>query len=124
MRGCIRCSDERLLLFIWGEDTAQVTANCNDTNSFQKRLNLLRMWQEIDNKLIWEYQFESFAAAFSFLNEVAALAAQVNHHPTIINEYTRVRLELTTHDAGNIITELDRQLAEAIDQKWAQGSSE
>ena len=82
------------------------------------------MWQEIDNKLIWEYQFESFAAAFSFLNEVAALAAQFNHHPTIVNEYTSVRLELTTHDAGNIITELDRQLAEAIEQKWAQGSSE
>jgi 4a-hydroxytetrahydrobiopterin dehydratase len=55
---------------------------------------------------------------------VAALAAQFNHHPTIVNEYTRVRLELTTHDAGNIITELDRQLAEAIEQKWAQGSSE
>jgi len=50
---------------------------------FQKRLNFAHMWQEIDNKLIWEYQFESFAAAFSFLNEVAALAAQFNHHPTI-----------------------------------------
>lgn len=78
----------------------------------------------MDNKLICEHQFESFAAAFSFLNEVAGLAEQFNHHPTIVNEYTRVRLELTTHDAGNIITELDRQLAEAIEQKWAQGSSE
>jgi len=81
------------------------------------RLNLLHMWQETDNKLICEQQFESFAAAFSFLNEVAGLAEQFNHHPTIINEYTRVRLELTTHDAGNIITELDRQLAAAIERK-------
>ena len=75
------------------------------------------MWQEIDNKLICEHQFESFAAAFSFLNEVARLAEQFNHHPTIVNEYSRVRLELTTHDAGNIITDLDRQLAEAIERK-------
>ena len=82
------------------------------------------MWQEIDNKLICKFQFESFAAAFSFLNEVAALAEKFNHHPTIINEYTRVQLELTTHDAGNVITELDRELAEAIDQKRAQRPSE
>ena len=81
------------------------------------------MWQEIDNKLICEHQFESFAAAFSFLNEVAGLAEQFNHHPTIISEYTRVRLELTTHDAGNIITDLDRQLAEAIERKLKKPTS-
>ena len=75
------------------------------------------MWQEIDNKLICEHQFESFAAAFSFLNEVAGLAEQFNHNPTSTNQNTRVRLELTTHDAGNIITDLDRQLAEAIERK-------
>ena len=71
----------------------------------------------MDNKLICEHQFESFAAAFSFLNEVAELAEHFNHHPTIFNECSRVRLELTTHDAGNVITELDRQLAEAIERK-------
>ena len=87
------------------------------------RLNLLPMWKEIDNKLICEQQFESFTTAFSFLNEVAALAMQFNHHPTIINEYTRVRLELTTHDAGNVITELDRQLAEAIARQMKKSSA-
>ena len=75
------------------------------------------MWQETDNKLICEQQFESFAAAFSFLNDVAALAEEFNHHPTIINKYNRVRLELTTHDAGNVLTQLDRQLAEAIERQ-------
>ncbi len=108
---------------VWDEGTAQVTANCNDARSPSLRRNLLHMWHEIDNKLICEHQFESFAAAFSFLKEVAGLAEQFNHHPTIINEYTRVRLELTTHDAGNVITDLDRKLAEAIERKLKNHSS-
>jgi len=43
------------------------------------------------------------------------MAERQNHHPTIINTYNRVRLELTTHDAGNTVTEKDRGLARAID---------
>ena len=73
------------------------------------------VWKEIDNKLVWEYCFETFAEAFNFLNEVARLAEEQNHHPTIYNEFTKVRLELTTHDEGHRLTELDFSFARSID---------
>lgn len=43
------------------------------------------------------------------------LAEKMNHHPNWSNVYNRVTVELSTHDAGNIVTEKDRKLAEAID---------
>ncbi len=51
-----------------------------------------------------------------FLSKVAELAEIHGHHPTIINTYNFVRLELNTHDAGGIITEKDKSLAVDIDK--------
>ncbi len=73
------------------------------------------MWQEQNNKLIREFQFDNFIAAFAFLTKVAILAEKHNHHPEIYNVYNKVKLSLSTHDAGNIVTEKDRKLAAAID---------
>ena len=81
----------------------------------------MAMWKEINGKLVCTFKFESFAMAFSFLNEVAALAERLNHHPTIYNEYNLVRLELTTHDAGGVVTPLDWELAQAINETETQG---
>lgn len=39
-----------------------------------------------------------------------------HHHPEWTNVYNRVTIRLSTHDAGNIVTEKDRKLAEAIDK--------
>lgn len=73
------------------------------------------MWQEKDNKLVNEFQFDNFISAFAFLTQVAILAEKHNHHPEIYNVYNRVTLKLSTHDAGDIVTEKDRKLAAAID---------
>ncbi|MDG2311458.1 MAG: 4a-hydroxytetrahydrobiopterin dehydratase [Flavobacteriales bacterium] len=74
------------------------------------------MWKEQDNKLVREYRFQNFVDAFSFLSQVAKLAEIHGHHPTIINTYSYVRLELNTHDAGGVITEKDRSLSVDIDK--------
>ena len=74
------------------------------------------MWKEQDNKLVREYRFQNFVDAFSFLSQVAELAEIHSHHPTIINTYSYVRLELNTHDAGGVITEKDRSLSVDIDK--------
>lgn len=74
------------------------------------------MWQEQDNKLIRNFQFDNFITAFAFLTKVAILAEKHNHHPEIFNVYNRVTLKLSTHDAGDIVTDKDRKLAAAIDQ--------
>jgi 4a-hydroxytetrahydrobiopterin dehydratase len=74
------------------------------------------MWQEIDNKLKKTFVFKDFIEAFGFMTRVALLAEKADHHPWWANVYNKVEIELTTHDAGNIVTEKDRKLAEAIDK--------
>lgn len=73
------------------------------------------MWIEENHKLKKNFQFKNFIEAFSFMTRVAILAEKMNHHPNWSNVYNRVTIELSTHDAGNIVTEKDRKLAEAID---------
>jgi 4a-hydroxytetrahydrobiopterin dehydratase len=74
------------------------------------------MWKEVDNKLIAEFQFEDFVSAFAFMTKVAIVAEKMDHHPFWTNVYNKVTIELSTHDAGNIVTEKDRQLANEIDK--------
>jgi 4a-hydroxytetrahydrobiopterin dehydratase len=73
------------------------------------------MWKEEDNKLQRSFQFKDFKQAIAFMNEVALVADELNHHPWWSNVYNKVEIELTTHDAGNTVTELDHKLATRID---------
>ena len=77
------------------------------------------MWKEDNNQLQASFQFKNFIEAFSFMTEVAFLAEKMNHHPNWQNVYNTVNIALSTHDAGNIVTDKDRELAQAIDQVLA-----
>ncbi|MCC5929592.1 MAG: 4a-hydroxytetrahydrobiopterin dehydratase [Cyclobacteriaceae bacterium] len=72
------------------------------------------MWIEENNRLKTTLQFKDFIEAFSFMTKVALIAEKMNHHPNWSNVYNTVVIELTTHDAGNLVTEKDRKLADAI----------
>ena len=71
-------------------------------------------WMTKNDALVAELEFANFVDAFAFMTDVAALAEAHNHHPEWSNVYNRVTIRLTTHDAGNTITEKDRNLAAAI----------
>jgi 4a-hydroxytetrahydrobiopterin dehydratase len=73
------------------------------------------MWEEEDNKLIRTFEFKDFTEAFGFMTKVAIEAEKADHHPNWSNVYNTVKIELTTHDAGNIVTDNDRNLATKID---------
>ena len=73
------------------------------------------MWKEEHNTLTRTFKFKNFSQAFSFMTQVAIEAEKLNHHPDWSNEYNVVKINLSTHDAGNIITKKDRELAKAID---------
>jgi 4a-hydroxytetrahydrobiopterin dehydratase len=73
------------------------------------------MWTEENNRLKKTFRFKDFQEAFAFMARVAFLAEKHNHHPNWSNVYNTVTIELTTHDAGNIVTEKDHKLAAAID---------
>ncbi|MFD2966054.1 4a-hydroxytetrahydrobiopterin dehydratase [Sphingobacterium bambusae] len=74
------------------------------------------MWKEDNNMLYRQFSFKDFGEAFAFMARVALLAEKHQHHPTLTNSYSKVEIWLTTHDAGNRVTEKDRALAAAIDQ--------
>ena len=74
------------------------------------------MWVEENLKLVNQYKFKDFKEAMVFINEVAKICEEVNHHPEIYNCYNLVKLSLCTHDANDNITEKYRQLARLIDE--------
>lgn len=73
-------------------------------------------WEEKGNALHKSFKFKDFSEAFSFMTRVALLAEQHEHHPQWSNVYNKVDIQLNTHDAGDIVTDKDRKLAEAIDK--------
>ena len=73
------------------------------------------MWKQVKDSLVAELVFKNFVDAFAFMTDVAALAEKHDHHPEWSNVYNRVTIRLTTHDAGNQVTDKDRRLAEAIE---------
>ena len=74
------------------------------------------MWKEENNTLSNEFEFKDFSEAFAFMTRVALEAEKMNHHPTWTNTYNKVTIKLTTHDAGNMVTDKDHKLAKKIDQ--------
>ena len=71
-------------------------------------------WKEESNSLIGHFQFDNFSIAFSFMTQIALLAEKMNHHPNWSNSWNKVDIRLTTHDAGNVITQKDKDLAKGI----------
>jgi 4a-hydroxytetrahydrobiopterin dehydratase len=71
-------------------------------------------WRRKGDALVKEFRFPSFRDAIVFVNRLATIADEANHHPDIDIRYGMVRVGLTTHDSGGI-TEMDLTVAEQID---------
>lgn len=73
------------------------------------------MWIENNDQLYKKFEFKDFSEAFGFMTRVAIEAEKMNHHPLWKNVYNKVEIWLSTHDAGNVVTDKDRELAKKID---------
>lgn len=73
-------------------------------------------WVREGDRLALERRFATFSDAIRFVNDVAALAEEANHHPDFEVHYDTVRLRLWTHDVGGL-TDLDLDLAAAIAER-------
>lgn len=73
------------------------------------------MWKEEKDKLYKKFVFSDFNHAFGFMSRVALLAEKADHHPTWTNTWNTVEIWLSTHDAGNKVTQKDIDLASSID---------
>ena len=71
-------------------------------------------WKRSGNALEKDFQFPSFRDSIIFVNRVASLADDLDHHPDIDIRYTTVRLSLISHSVDGL-TEKDVKLAESVD---------
>ena len=72
-------------------------------------------WREEGDSLVRDFEFSNFAAAMAFVNRVADVAEEANHHPDIlVHGWNKVRLTLSTHSEGRV-TDNDQRLAKQID---------
>lgn len=76
------------------------------------------MWDKIQDSLHKKFTFKDFKEAFDFMTEVAEEAEKLNHHPKWTNSYNTVEFWLSTHDAGDKVTEKDKLLSEKIDDVY------
>jgi 4a-hydroxytetrahydrobiopterin dehydratase len=72
-------------------------------------------WKLIENTIGKEFVFKDFSQAWTFMNNVATAAEKADHHPDWYSSYNKVKINLTTHQAGGL-TEKDFSLAEKIEQ--------
>lgn len=81
----------------------------------------MNKWTEENDKLYKKFQFKDFTEAFAFMTMVAVEADKMDHHPEWKNIYNTVEIWLSTHDAGDIVTDKDRKLAKFIDEAASAG---
>ena len=83
----------------------------NEITARLKRLS----WEREGDEIVREWRFEDFAGAIAFVNRVAEVAEEVNHHPDILlHGWNKVKLSLTNHSAGGL-TETDFAMAGRFD---------
>jgi len=84
--------------------------------AIQAALKNLPGWTLKDEAISKQYTWPSFPEAIHFVNQVADLAEQADHHPDILINYRRVTLTLSTHSEGGI-TQKDFDLATRIEKE-------
>lgn len=91
-----------------------------DDDQISAGLSELPGWDREGDEIVRVFELETFPAAISFVGRVAVLAEEADHHPDLDIRYRRVRVALTTHDAGGL-SQLDLDLAGQIQQCAAAG---
>ncbi|MHA8051221.1 4a-hydroxytetrahydrobiopterin dehydratase [Aquirufa sp. ROCK-SH2] len=76
----------------------------------------MNQWKLEEQALIKTFEFASFEQAMVFMQSAVPFINNTDHHPIWTNVYNKVHVKLTTHDAGNMVTEKDWVLARFLDQ--------
>ncbi len=73
-------------------------------------------WNNTQDKLQKTFVFKDFPAAMAWMVRASYVIDKLNHHPEWTNVYNKVHVSLSTHDAGNTVTQKDHDLAAALDE--------
>ena len=89
-----------------------------DDEEIEQRLDELGDWEREGDEIQKVFEFDDFATALKFVNDVGKLAEQKDHHPDIDIRFNKVKLAITTHSEGGL-TPYDFDFAGEIEQAIA-----
>ena len=84
----------------------------------RKHLQELEGWELKEGKIVKSYSFKSFMQAVEFVNDIARIAEERNHHPVITIVWKTVKVSAISFDVGHL-TDRDFELAKAVDELYA-----
>lgn len=90
-------------------------SNCMNLGEISERIKSLDNWALEMGSIQKTFNLKDFKAAIDFVNKVADIAEKMEHHPSILVNYNKVKLILTTHSAKGL-TEKDFEAAAEIDR--------
>ena len=83
-------------------------------NEISEKLKSIENWEKQGKEITRTFKFKNFIESIGFVNRIAILAEKADHHPDILIQYNRVRINLSTHSDGGI-TDKDFKLAGQIE---------
>ncbi len=86
------------------------------SEQIESALASLPGWSFEDDKLTKAFKLADFREALALIVRIGLEAEAANHHPELWNVYSCVTISLSTHDAGNKVTQKDVDLALAIEE--------
>jgi len=86
-----------------------------DKESIKKHLSELERWELKDNAIERHYSFKSYMKSIEFINSLAAIAEQMNHHPDMVVGWCAVKVSFTSHDKGGV-TKKCFEMANALEK--------
>ena len=84
-------------------------------NEVDYNLTTLKGWSLNDNRIVKDFSFKDFTAAFNVMCDIADVAEEIGHHPDWYNSYNKLNIKLITHAAGGL-TMKDFELALSIEE--------
>jgi 4a-hydroxytetrahydrobiopterin dehydratase len=90
------------------------TTPLNDAD-IQTALGSLAGWEHTNNHLVKTYSLPTYLSGLTFAAAIGTLAEAADHHPDLYIGYKKVRVEISTHDAGHRVSQKDVALASAIE---------
>lgn len=85
-----------------------------NANQIKDGLKKTPEWEHNKKQIERTFDFDEFFESIDFVNAVAEIAEEMDHHPDLDIRFNKVRVVLSTHSKGGI-TDLDLEVAEKID---------
>ena len=74
--------------------------SCLSENEIQDRLLELNGWNFNENAVRKTFTFETYMESIGFINRLAEIAEEANHHPDMVVVWCRIDVAFTSHDQG------------------------